>query len=574
MHKFRAMQKEVKLISLEVKDYQIIRAVKLDFQKWKDTGVIEVIGDMGNGKSSLLEALAMATTGQDHVKDKSLLNMGFKTEVQLSDGDHNIFMGIKVSEFSKGKQKGEPKFETYLYEKDSEGNIDANPIIDGEKATASEYSKLLSTALTFKMSSLFSQDQTEHRKIIESLFSEELKDLGVDAILAEISSLREVRDFKRHERDRAGATMEAFTEMGLDEPQLNNVKYVPTEPITKQISDLEIEAGIMVSNPDKEKQIKLGEIAEKGRKVADSIRELNDILNSKYNSDVLAKEKSEQRYESAIKDLQPLKSLISSEIPEEVKDILKSGLTKWESLIEKPVINQVEKPLIIPIIDGKVNIPMDYDPKYNDMVQNYRNIQKEYIDVLNSTVSVDTSEIDKKISKLKTDLSLANENNVLYDKFHKWVEWTKARIDYEGKIDELRALYGKIDTGVHGLIINPSIKDSGRVEMWMEYNGQHDVDLFKNKKKEYRRLFEYSKSQRAIVGVLLQAARLDKKPKALRLVVLDDYTQTESGKNLLHKVCTEKNLNLVISRTDDRTKITDLKSGQFLIENGEILLNE
>ena len=46
------MQKIVKIISFELKNFRIIRAVKIDFQKWKEVGVIEIIGDEGEGKSS------------------------------------------------------------------------------------------------------------------------------------------------------------------------------------------------------------------------------------------------------------------------------------------------------------------------------------------------------------------------------------------------------------------------------------------------------------------------------------------------------------------------------------------
>lgn len=108
-------QKTVELLSFELKDFRVIKLAQLDFNKWKEDGVIEVIGDVGNGKSSLLEGLSAATTGVDHIKDKSLLDMGFKSEVCLADGEHKVYLGLKVSEISRGKNKGEKKFETYIY---------------------------------------------------------------------------------------------------------------------------------------------------------------------------------------------------------------------------------------------------------------------------------------------------------------------------------------------------------------------------------------------------------------------------------------------------------------------------
>ena len=151
-------------MTLEVNDHRIIKVAKLDFAKWKDNGVIEVIGDIGNGKSTLLESIAAATTGTNHIKDKSLLEKGFKSEVCLMDGHHKVYMGIKVSEYSRGKNKGESKFETYIYEYDKNGKVISEPTIDGVSASAKEYSEMLSTALTFRMADMFSENQTVHKK--------------------------------------------------------------------------------------------------------------------------------------------------------------------------------------------------------------------------------------------------------------------------------------------------------------------------------------------------------------------------------------------------------------------------
>ena len=88
---------------------------------------------------------------------------------------------------------------------------------DGEIFTAKEYSEMLSTSLTFHMDQLFSENQTIHRKLIENLYSDELKGLGSDELVEKIKEKKEDRDAKRHERDRAAATMEGFKEEQISE---------------------------------------------------------------------------------------------------------------------------------------------------------------------------------------------------------------------------------------------------------------------------------------------------------------------------------------------------------------------
>ena len=84
----------------------------------------------------------------------------------------------------------------------------------------------------------------------------------------------------------------------------------------------------------------------------------------------------------------------------------------------------------------------------------------------------------------------------------------------------------------------------GRLEIWIEYIMESMILIYLViLKKNYVDYMSIQSLQRAIAGVLLQAVRLDKKDKALRLVVLDDYTQTSRGKALLETICQTKNLN-------------------------------
>lgn len=572
-------QKVVDLLTLEVRDHRIIKVAKLDFTKWKESGVIEVIGDMGNGKSTLLESIATATTGTNHIKDKSLLEKGFKSEVCLSDGEHKVYMGVKVSEYSRGSKKGEPKFETYIYEYDSNGKVVNNPVIDGVSASAKEYSEMLSTALTFKMADMFSENQSTHRKLIESLFAEELSDLGVDEILENIAIKKEGRDSARYECERNSAFMEHFKSEGFSKEGLEQLATVKTDGIESEIESLKVKKGILLKDPEEAKEKRLNKIKEEGRNVVEEIRSLNEKRQKEYRDWKVLRD----AYDEDTDHLQKLTDCVEEiTAPTEIGNKLVDLVEEWSQFItnkHKAVLEaeEMKEPVILEISDGQVNIYEDtvIPAEYKELMSKRSEIGKRYKAEKERPIDlseIDTSEIDAKIKEKETEKEEAEKNNSLVSRFNLWNKWIEAKGLYEKEVDNLRKLYTKIDTGVNGLFIQPSLLDSGRLEIWMEYTGEHDPELFGNKNKELRRLYEYSKSQRAIVGVLLQAARLDKKDKALRLVVLDDYTQTSKGKALLEKICQEKSLKLIISKTDDRYKIEDLDESQILIENGELLL--
>jgi len=573
-------QKKVELISFELKDFRIIKAVKLDFDKWKDTNVLEVIGDIGNGKSSLLEGLEIATTGASHIKDKSLLDLGFKSEVLLSDGEHKIYMGVKVVEITRGENKGKPKFETYLYEKDLDGKLVSNPIIDGKKATAKEYTDLLSTALTFRMADMFSENQTIHRNLIQELFAKELSELGVEELLDRIMLVKADRDSARHDRDRAGATFEGFKEEGLTEDKLEKLNHIDVTGIEDMIRQLEVDKGILLKSPEEEKVKKLNIIKDAARVLVDKIRDLNDKKNAEYSEKKKSWDELKSDYDLDNAELSKAKTALTPIlIPKRVESKISEAFDMWDKEIKADhssflSLTEPTSPETIQITDGKPVLGDTIPKGYSQLVDLYKIEQQKYIHLNAAAVSdtVDTVEIDAKIEQKQAEKESADKNNEIVRRYTLLKTWIEARGKYEKEIDTLRKLYTKINTGVDGLVITPTLTESGRLEIWFEYNGQHSPELFKNKDKVYQRFSEYSKSQRAIVGVLLQAARLDKKGKALRIVVLDDYTQTQKGKALLEKICKERDLKLVIARTDDRYDLKKLDIGEMIIENGELLL--
>ena len=132
-------QKQVKLIGLKVLDNNVIKAVELtpDIMSKR---LIQIVGESGNGKTTLVESLKTAIGGMNAVAKKDALAPGFLTEAQLTDGEIKIFVGVRKRELTKGERQGDSVVETFLYAKNDEGEM-YTPIIDGESATAAKSRK-------------------------------------------------------------------------------------------------------------------------------------------------------------------------------------------------------------------------------------------------------------------------------------------------------------------------------------------------------------------------------------------------------------------------------------------------
>ena len=101
-------QKRVEIIGFEAGNYNTIKVVRLtpDILSKK---FIQVVGERGAGKSSLLELLKIPISGTDAIKKKTILEKGFFTQAQLLDGDLNVYIGARVSEYQRGEKIRRPK---------------------------------------------------------------------------------------------------------------------------------------------------------------------------------------------------------------------------------------------------------------------------------------------------------------------------------------------------------------------------------------------------------------------------------------------------------------------------------
>lgn len=563
-------QKQVKLIGLKVLDNNVIKAVELtpDIMSKR---LIQIVGESGNGKTTLVESLKTAIGGMNAVAKKDALAPGFLTEAQLTDGEIKIFVGVRKRELTKGERQGDSVVETFLYAKNDEGEM-YTPIIDGESATAAKYVKLLTTDLTFSMPALFTENQTVHRKLIESLFKEELDGLGADEVVARIMDCKQERDAARVMCSKAGAFMENFEREGLSEAHLQELSRVDVDKIEADIREAEIERDRILRPADAAYELECNKIRE----------EYQTRLRS-----------AEKAYDAAVAAEKDEKQRLKDEYSEADKKYneQEERKTKWAAYYENIKTNAET---FFYNTEELAKIKEMIEARYKVITSKFTLAKPELVapapkfegDVLNTKAELDsikaeeallkfpekavpdTKAVDAKIADLKASKEKAECENELFDRYAKWCAWIEAKGKYEKELNTLRKMYERIDTGVEGLKIVPNATDTDKIEVWIMYDGRYDKDFFLNPNGESRYIFQYSSFQRSAIGVMLQAARLNLKPKALRLAIVDDVAFTQKGLAVLSKLCTDLDVQLITCRTDDIDR-SQVKDGEVLMENGE-----
>ena len=563
-------QKQVKLIGLKVLDNNVIKAVELtpDIMSKR---LIQIVGESGNGKTTLVESLKTSIGGMNAVAKKDALAPGFLTEAQLTDGEIKIFVGVRKRELTKGERQGDSVVETFLYAKNDEGEM-YTPIIDGESATAAKYVKLLTTDLTFSMPALFTENQTVHRKLIESLFKEELDGLGADEVVARIMDCKQERDAARVMCSKAGAFMENFEREGLSEAHLQELSRVDVDKIEADIREAEIERDRILRPADAAYELKCNKIreeyqtrlraAEKAYDAAvtaekDEKRRLKDEYaeaEKKYNEQEERKTKWAAYYENIKANAETF--FYNTEELAKVKEMIEA---RYKVITSKFTLAKPELAAPAPKFEGDViNTKAELDATKAE----------EALLKFPEKAVPDTKAVDAKIADLKASKEKAERENELFDRYAKWCAWIEAKGKYEKELNTLRKMYERINTGVEGLKIVPNATDTDKIEVWIMYDGRYDKDFFLNPNGESRYIFQYSSFQRSAIGVMLQAARLNLKPKALRLAIVDDVAFTQKGLAVLSKLCTDLDVQLITCRTDDIDR-SQVKDGEVLMENGE-----
>lgn len=561
-------QKKVRLIGVRSSGHNILQACELT-PDILNKRLVLITGNTGQGKSTLMDIVKASIAGNDAIKKKDILPNGFLAESKLMDGDIALYAGVMVGEYSKGEKKGEPKYEVFLYAKDANGK-QYSPIIDGVQATAAKYMSMLTTELTFSLPELFSENQTAHRKLIEKLFKPEMEKLGADAVVDRINKAKIARDAARALCQGNGAYMEQFEAEGLKEIQLASLRPIDIGKIDGEILALKLEKDRKINAPESDWKLKCAGIDNEREKALQKIKDDGQIIREKIRVDNEEKQKAHEnevtKYNDLLKEWEARKTeygeikskcllfLSESKYPAAV-NLLNAQLADYEK----------QKPLAAP----SVPVPdAALEKELQDKLDEYSKLKSSPLNYPEKTAP-DTSELDNKIGALEVQKLGAEKNNATYNRYQLWLAWIEAKGKYEKELDTLRKLYASIDCGVQGMAIIPDESESGRVDVWITYDGSYDPEYFHNPKKEARLMFEYSSFQRTVIGLMLQAARLNLKDKALRLTFVDDVAFTERDLSVLSDVAERLDLTLITAWTHEADK-DQLLDGQVLVEGGEV----
>ena len=593
MEETKQKQKQVYIVGLEATNYKNMRAVVLtpDLLSQK---LIMVKGEIGAGKSSVLELVSMPLSGFDGIHKENLVN-GFIDEIQISDGDLKIFLGAKMGQVTRGENAGTQKFESLMYCKDNTGKH-YQPIIAGKPATAATYAKEITTDLIFSLPDLFSSNATTHRKLLEKLFSEELGKLGVEKVVEKINKAKLVRDNRRSICDASGSFLETFKAEGWSEEDLQKLTPVDLEAMQKEIIALEVKKGSAKTSVDDKNELAknaaqaikdkaLQKIKDDAVGVVGKIRVLTEKKRADYATAKTVFDEIDAELRYAADEIVSIGAEIQSAtfLSEDDKKELKAPIQeKYVSFLEKERYKNVTVPVLPLLIeiseDGKPIIPEKYDEEYAPLVSERNELLKKYAElsaeelVYKKVDPTDTTEVDKKIEAANIKKSAGERTNRICERFGQWTSWMESKAEYESLVSELRRLYALINTGVEGLIISP-IEAGNGVNIWLQYSGNYNKEFFGNKDGELRFLYDYSETQRGIIGIMLQAARLDLKEKCLRLCVVDSIPLTKIGIEVLGQLCEERNVQLITSYTDDSYDLDNLDDGEVIVENGSVFFN-
>jgi len=565
-------QKTVKIIGLEIKkQLGIIKAVVLKFQERNRLNVIK--GEVGSGKTTLQNGLRLGTQGQKVMTDKNLYNSDIQTEVQLLDGETNIWVGTKVKDGA---------ISHVLYTKDAKNKIQKNPIIDGEKATPATYLAQLQTELTWHLNEFTSQNPTTQKNILLKTYKSELSKVGVifnkkdpkwsGSILDKIEKAEQDRDYKDMVRKQKGGIKDDLIPQGFDPDKPETIPdEIKVNELEEKIKALEKEITILETKASAGKDQQLESLKNKSVELKNNCVEYNHSLQIQHEKEKQARKEQiediEFKNETLINNITicegALYELTKQGYPgKEVQTFINSLPEPLDP--EKVFPDPIPEPNYIKIEDGKVIDRDTSKPYISEIIE----LIKQYKKVKNSEITeADTTRQTNEIENLKDQISKAEEINYIVkavDSFHSWRE---ANEKVQALKKEYVKLLSKIETGVEGLKIMPEGEN-----IFMFYNGAYDPAYFNNPKKEMRKLSSYSDTQKPLICLLIQNYLLNKKPKALRYLFIDKIPIDNKTKSLLEKMCYDLDLYIFLNWTGD-FKQAELKEGEILVEGGEVFFS-
>lgn len=550
-------QKQVKIIGLSViKDFGGLKATELKFDEKNRLTVIK--GEVGSGKTTLQKAMKLTTQGSSTLTDKNLYG-DVELTTQLSDGDLKIFVGCRTNK--------DGKLDYFLYTVDENGKKVKDVVSDGKRLTPANYLESLQTALTWRLDELTSENPTTQRNLLLELYQKELEKQGVifdknhpnytDGIIHKIEEAKNQRSLMDMRRKEVGGIADDMTKKGIGFETRR--KIIELDKLEKEVSKIEAKITLKETNVEQAKENELNKIKLEANEVLSKIKDINNE-NIKKNDAIKNQDKKSEQVYSLIDEL--ISDLNRNKY---VKDVIQKNLPKTTDLI--PEIEFDGKKIV-----SKLKTFKDHDKIYQPLFR-LKQLQKEYKKTKKAENKVDTKSLESDLAVAKKKLDDAKASNTeakAVNSFHDWQEANDGvnsiKKDYYKKLLE-------INTGVKGLKICVDSNNENDENIYLMYDGSYDKKYFNNPDKELRKLSSYSGTQKPMICLLIQNHLLSKKKKALPYLWIDDVPIDKKTRKLLEKMAEELNLWLFVNWTGD-FKAKNLKDGEILLENGEILMTE
>lgn len=542
-------RKEVKIIGLSVKEnFGMLKATELAFNQ--DMHLTTIKGEVGSGKTTLNKAMRLTTQGSATLEDSKLYGENVNLEAQLTDGDHNIFIGCKSN--SKGG------LDYVLYEYDANGKKVLNPVIDGVKATPATYLKQLSTALTWRLNELTSENPVTQRNILLELYEKELEQQGVvfdkkspryvGGIIDQIEKAKNNRNLLDAKRKEVGGIQSDLLNRGIDVEADYQLKDI--DAIKEQITTLKVKIESKSTNVKTERESELNALRLRGMELANELK----LRNNEFINHNVKIDETLSKIESSIKSAY---SILNWFIPEnKILEFIKDNHPEVGYKVQELEFN--ERGSII-------SEPNFEDETINDLLKQYRQVGIDYSELSQKPIDeVDVSKETEQLSEAERQLKSAESYNKDAKAVIAFKDWQKSDQQVKDLQKDYYLKLTEIETGVIGLKIVPEDND-----IFLMYNGEYDPEYFHNENKELRKLSAYSDTQKPMICLLIQNYLLSKKGKKLPYLWIDQVPIDKKTKALLDKMSEELGLYLFVNWTGD-FNADELQEGEILIENGEV----
>jgi hypothetical protein len=566
-------QKQVKIIGLKINEQLgILQSCELRFDE--DCKLIAVKGEVGAGKTTLQKSLQLGTLGSDTLKHDKGLFGDIDEEVQLMDGDKNVFVGCKSSATG--------ALDYVIYLKDENGKKINNPVVDGVKLTPASYLKTMQTALTWRMDELMSESSVVQKKLLLELYKSELSKAGVvfdkksedfqESILGQIELAEAKRSDAEYKRKSVGGFINQLEPLGVF------VDDVETHPVMVSIEDLEREKSkksFEIENVELVKQQNLDGIKNKADQIINKIKEKNNEIKEKNRLLESDFEKKKEKHSQNIHTLNGIKTDVKTLVENDCLT-LEEGNTFVDAVSSAFKNDGATCATLNHVVDfddeGKITTKSAEWKGDQEMMVLLQELEESKIEYLTEFKKQgDTSKLEDSLKFIVDKLANAKIHNKKVDMLSSFMAWRECNHEVVRLRDEFSEMLGSIDTGVDGLQIAVD-KEDGKMEIYLRYNGAFDPVYFGNPNMEQRKLSSYSGTQKPLICLLLQNYLLNKLPKAMRYLWIDNVPIDKKTKALLEKMGSDLNVTIIVNMTGDFTK-EGLKNGEVLIEGGHVFFN-